>query len=152
MFTDTLVVLSILALLSGPFLFKFVQMKRWMIMNIGVAGLYLLSWMLILSGMNALWVDIVWTSSLILLLILFFISFTLYIWKKWQLSRLLLSSILAFTFIVSLTWLMWNAVTTERLLDMLLIATVPAYLFSAAMTALISYDRKTTSNQRPLNP
>ena len=152
MFTDTLVVLSIIALLSSPFLFKFVQMKRWMMMNIAVAGLYLLSWMLILSGMSALWVDIVWTSSLILLLILFFISFTLYIVKKWQLSRLLLSSILAFTFFVSLIWLMQVDVTIERLLDMLLVATVPAYLISATVTALISYDRKTTSNQRPLNP
>lgn len=152
MFTDTLVVLSILALLSSPFLFKFVQMKRWMMMNIAVAGLYLLSWILILSGMSALWVDIVWTSSLILLLILFFISFTFYIVKKWQLSRLLLSSIMAFTLIVSLTWLMWNDVTTERLLDMFLIATVPAYLISATVTALISYDRKTTTTKRPLNP
>lgn len=152
MFTDTLVVLSILALLSSPFLFKLVQMKIWMMMNTGVAGLYLLSWMLILSGMSALWVDIVWTSSLILLLILFFISFTFYIVKKWQLSRLLLSTILAFTFFVSLIWLMQVEVTIERLLDMLLVATVPAYLISAAVTALISYDRKTTTTKRPLNP
>lgn len=152
MFTDTLVVLSILALLSSPVLFKRVQMKRWMMLNIAVAGLYLLSWMLILSGINALWVDIVWTSSLILLLVFFFISFTLYIVKKWQLSRLLLSTILAFTFFVSLIWLMQVDVTIERLLDMLVVATVPAYLISAAVTALISYDRKTITTKRPLNP
>ncbi|MFC4356275.1 hypothetical protein ACFO0S_14535 [Chryseomicrobium palamuruense] len=152
MFTDTLVVLSILALLSSPLLFKLVQRKTWIVMSIGVAGLFLLSWFLILSGMNAFGIGVVWNSSLILLLILFFIGFTMYILKNWQLSRLLLRSIMAFTFIVSLIWLMWNDVTTERLLNMLLIATVPAFLISAAVTALISYDRKTTTTKRPLNP
>lgn len=152
MFAETFVVLSMIALFSSPLFFKLVKRKTWMLITMGAIGVFLISWILILSGMNALWIGIVWTSSLIILLIFFFISFTIYIVKKWQLSRLLLSTILAFTFFVSLIWLMQVDVTIERLLDMLLVATVPAFLISAAVTALISYDRKTTTTKRPLNP
>lgn len=152
MFADMFVVLSMIALFSSPLFLKLLRRKTWMLVNTGILGVFLLSWFLILSGMNAFWLTVFWNGSLIVLLMFFFVSFTLYISIKWPLSRLLLSSIMAFAFIVSLNWLMWSDVTTERLLDMFLIATVPAYLISGSMTALISYDRKTTTTKQPLNP
>lgn len=152
MLTDTFVVISIIAIISSPLLFKSINRKGWMLVNTALVGIYTVSWILILTGMNALWIDVVWYVSLVMLLVFFFISFTFYITSKWHLNRLLLSSVMAFAFIVSIIWLMLDEVTTERLLNMFLVATVPAYLISAAVVAVIYYDRKSTKRKRPLNP
>lgn len=79
MFADMFVVLSMIALFSSPLFLKLLRRKTWMLVNTGILGVFLLSWFLILSGMNAFWLTVFWNGSLIVLLMFFFVSFTLYI-------------------------------------------------------------------------